>query len=320
MTNNYPKKLNERIYIIDGFDMGESERTGTYVIDELELTIVETGPSPSVKYVKSGLELLGFSLDQVKYIIVTHIHLDHAGGAVLLMEECPNAQLVVHPKGVRHLAEPTRLIAGAKAVYGTKFEELFNPIIPIPQERMVIKNDGDILKIGDTCILKFFDTPGHANHHFSIYDPVSNGMFTGDTVGVRYEQLVSDGVDFFLPSTSPNQFNPVAMQRAIELFAQMNLQSIYYGHYGMTNSPEEALSQVSMWLNIFMAEAETVYEEDKGYEELASRLEKLVKKHLSNEGISENHEVFRLIQLDLEVSSMGIIDYLTKQDKAKADY
>lgn len=315
MANKYPKMLNERIYLIDGFDMGESERTGTYVIDEDELTLVETGPSPSVKHVKNGLKSLGFSLDQVKYIIVTHIHLDHAGGVGLLLKDCPNAQVVVHPKGVRHLAEPGRLIAGAKAVYGAKFEELFDPIIPIPHERMIIMNDGDILKIGDTCILKFFDTPGHANHHFSIYDPISNGMFTGDTVGVRYEQLIADGVSFFLPSTSPNQFNPVAMQSAIELFVQMNLECIYYGHFGVTNSPQEALSQVSMWLNIFMTEAEAVYAEEKGNEELASRLHKLVKEHLRDQGISGNHAVFRLIKLDLEVSAMGMMDYLAKREK-----
>ena len=320
MANNYPKNLNERLFLIDGFDMGEAERTGTYVIDEQELTIVETGPSPSVKHVKSGLELLGFSLDQVKYIIVTHIHLDHAGGAGLLLKECPNAKVVVHPKGVRHLAEPERLIAGAKAVYGTKFEELFDPIIPIPQERMIIKNDGDILKVGDTCILKFFDTPGHANHHFSIYDPVSNGMFTGDTVGVRYEQLIADGVNFFLPSTSPNQFNPVAMREAIELFAQMDLQYIYYGHFGVTDSPEEALSQVSMWLNIFMTEAEAVYAEAKGNDELAIRLDNIVKKHLRDQGVSDSHDVFRLIKLDLEVSAMGMIDYLAKREQGGANY
>lgn len=315
MANKYPKKLNERIYLIDGFDMGESERTGTYVIDEQELTIIETGPSPSVKHVKSGMESLGFSLDQVKYIIVTHIHLDHAGGAGLLLKDCPNARIVVHPKGIRHLAEPERLIAGAKAVYGNKFKELFDPIIPIPHERMIIKNDGDLLKIGATCILKFFDTPGHAKHHFSIYDPISNGMFTGDTVGVRYEQLIPDGVAFFLPSTSPNQFNPAAMQRAIDHFAQMNLQYIYYGHFGVTNSPSEALSQVSMWLNIFVTEAEAVYAEAKGYRELANRLDRLVKEHLKNQGISENHDVFRIIELDLEVSAMGMMDYLVNKEK-----
>lgn len=261
------------------------------------------------------METLGFSLDQVKYIILTHIHLDHAGGAGLLLKECPNAQVVVHSKGIRHLAEPERLIAGAKVVYGAKFGELFDPIIPIPQERMIIKNDGDTLKLGAICTLKFFDTPGHANHHFSIYDPISNGMFTGDTVGVHYEQLITEGISFFLPSTSPNQFNPTAMQGAIKLFQQMNLQYIYYGHFGMTNTPKEALNQVSEWLKIFMREAEAAYVETKGYEELADRLNVLVKEYLRDQGVSENHDVFRLIKLDLEVSSMGMMDYLAKREK-----
>ena len=99
MDTNYPLRLNDRVHLIDGFDLGVAGRTGTYVIDEEELTIVDTGPSPSVKHVKKGLKALGFSLRQVKYIIVTHIHLDHAGGAGLLVQECPNATVVVHPRG-----------------------------------------------------------------------------------------------------------------------------------------------------------------------------------------------------------------------------
>ena len=106
MEKEYPVKLNDRMYLIDGYDLGVAERTGIYVIDEEELTIVETGPSPSIKHIKQGLETLGFTLDQVKYIIVTHIHLDHAGGTGLLLQECPNATVVVHPKGARHIANP----------------------------------------------------------------------------------------------------------------------------------------------------------------------------------------------------------------------
>src|SRR5699024_1559836 len=156
-----------------------------YVIGEEALTLVETGPSPSVKYIKQGMEDLGFTLDQVQYIIVTHIHLDHAGGAGLFIQACPNATIVVHPKGARHLADPKRLASSARAVYGDSFQELFEPIVPVPEERLLVKGEGDTLKIGPDCTLTFYDTPGHAKHHFSIYDPVSNGIFTGDTVGIR---------------------------------------------------------------------------------------------------------------------------------------
>ena len=311
MEKKYPLQLNDRIHIIDGYDLGLAERTGIYVIKEEALTIVETGPSPSVKHVKRGLEALGLSLDEVKYIIVTHIHLDHAGGAGLLMQECPNAKVVVHPKGARHLANPERLIAGAKAVYGEKFSALFDPILPIAEEKILVKSEGDTLKIGPTCTLQFLDTPGHANHHFSIYDPISNGMFTGDTVGVRYEQLMPD-VHFFLPSTSPNQFNPEAMQSAIDRLKQMNLSCIYYGHFGMTSIPNEALDQAAKWIPVFLDEAKAVVAEQKGYEELSKRLMNHVRRYLREQNIGDDHAVYPIIQLDMEVSSMGLIDYLTK--------
>lgn len=312
MKSKHPVQLNERIHLIDGFDLGWAERTGTYVINEEQLTIVESGPSPSVQHVKKGLEALGFSLDEVKYIIVTHVHLDHAGGAGLLLQDCPNAKVVVHTKGARHLADPTRLIAGAQMVYGDKFFDLFDPIVPIPQERLLVKDEGDVLEISPTCTLQFLDTPGHAKHHFSIYDPVSNGIFTGDTVGILYDQLVRDGVDLFLPSTSPNQFDPQAMQHAIDHMLGMNLTAIYYGHYGMTNNPNDALQQVAEWLKVFLVEAQAVVGEGKGADELANRLINLITNHLRELGIKDDHDVYKIIELDMQVSALGMIDYLSK--------
>lgn len=312
MKSKHPVQLNERIHLIDGFDLGWAERTGTYVINEEQLTIVESGPSPSVQHVKKGLEALGFSLDEVKYIIVTHVHLDHAGGAGLLLQDCPNAKVVVHTKGARHLADPTRLIAGAQMVYGDKFFDLFDPIVPIPQERLLVKDEGDVLEISPTCTLQFLDTPGHAKHHFSIYDPVSNGIFTGDTVGILYDQLVRDGVDLFLPSTSPNQFDPQAMQHAIDHMLGMNLTAIYYGHYGMTKNPNDALQQVAEWLKVFLVEAQAVVGEGKGADELANRLISLITNHLRELGIKDDHDVYKIIELDMQVSALGMIDYLSK--------
>src|SRR5699024_5587550 len=254
MEEKLPIRIDDRIDLIDGFDMGLPVRTGTYVIKEDELTLIETGPSPSVEHIKQGLVSLGLSLDDVKYIIVTHVHLDHAGGAGLLLESCPNAQVIVHARGYRHLEDPTKLIKGAKAVYGETFSDLFDPIVPIPEERLMEMGEGDTLSIGPKCMLEFLDTPGHAKHHFSIYDPVSNGIFTGDAVGIRYEQLIDDDVDFFLPSTSPNHFDPEVMHQTIQRVREMNVSRIYYGHFGMTLKIDKALNDVSEWLDVFAEE------------------------------------------------------------------
>lgn len=312
METKEPIRIDNRIYLIDGFDLGKPERTGTYVIDEEELTLVETGPSPSIKYVKRGLDSLGFSLTDVKYIIVTHIHLDHAGGAGLLIKDCPNAKVVVHSKGARHLIDPRKLAAGARAVYGESFAELFDPIIPVSEDKLVIKGEGDELVIGPNCTLEFLDTPGHAKHHFSIYDPVSNGIFTGDTVGIRYDQLIRDGIDFFLPSTSPNHFDPVAMQKAINRIKQMNVDRIYYGHFGMTKKIDLALDQSSQWLDVFVEEGEKTFAAGEGYAELATRFTYHVKEYLRSLNVPDDHDVYILINLDMQVSALGIIDYFQK--------
>lgn len=312
MHDKDPIRLDERITLIDGFDMDIPNRTGTYVIDEEELTLIETGPSPSVKYIKKGLETLGFALEQVKYIIVTHIHLDHAGGAGLLLRECPNAKVVVHPRGERHLIDPSKLAAGARAIYGDSFSEIYDPIIPIPEDRLIVKTEGDTLKIGPDCTLKFYNTPGHSKHHFSIYDPVSNGMFTGDTTGVRYEQLIQEGIDLYLPTTSPNHFNPNDMEESIERIRKMNLDRVYFGHFGMTEQPDEALQQVLDWLEIYVEEGEQVMMEGIGYDELASRLLEKVKRHLRTKGIPDEHEIYIILNLDMQISALGIVDYFQK--------
>lgn len=307
------QKLDERIYLIDGFDMGLPERTGSYVIIEDKITLVETGPSPSVKHIKEGLTSIGVSLEDIKYIIVTHIHLDHAGGAGLLMKECPNAKLVVHPRGERHLVDPSRLVAGARAIYGDSFSDFFDPVIPVPKERILVRGEGDELKIGEDCILKFYDTPGHAKHHFSIYDPISKGLFAGDTAGIRYGILANEGIDLFLPSTSPNHFDPNQMKASIERMQAMGLKRIYFGHFSMTENPAHALRQVSRWIDVFMKVAEEVYVERKeSYDILADRMMEKVKEHLREFEIDDDHDVYTIINLDMQINALGIIDYFQR--------
>lgn len=313
MEDKQPIRFTERMHLIDGFDLGLPDRTGTYVIDEEQLTLVDTGPSPSVEHLKKGLAALGHALESVKYIIVTHVHLDHSGGAGLLLQDCPNATVVVHPKGARHLSDPSRLTAGARVVYGDQFDQLFDPIVAIPEQRLLIQTEGDQLTIGPSCTLEFWDTPGHANHHFSIYDPVSNGVFAGDTVGIRYEQLVREGVDLYLPSTSPNQFNPEAMKNAIERMSKANLDAIYYGHFSKTDQPEQALRQSKEWLHVFLEEGHAALAAELDPTQLAERLFNRVQRYLSMQGIPENHEVYPYIRLDMQVSAMGILDTLSKQ-------
>lgn len=303
--------LGNRIHLIDGYDLGVANRTGTYVICEEQLTLVETSASPSVPYILRGLEDLGLDPKDVRYIIVTHIHLDHSGGAGLLLKSCPNAKVVVHPNGARHLAHPERLIDGARTVYGEKFDELFDPILPIPEDKLITMADQDTLRIGPDCLLLFLDTPGHANHHYSIYDPVSNGIFTGDTIGGYYPELAQQGAALYLPSTSPNQFNPEAMMKSMERIRLLNVDRIYFGHFGMSEDPNEAYRQLEYWLPLFLRTAEQAFKEEKNVEAIGARLFQLVQNWLTHQGVSTS--VDSKIQLDLELGAKGLFDYFKKQ-------
>ncbi|WP_017753544.1 MBL fold metallo-hydrolase [Calidifontibacillus oryziterrae] len=318
--NVRPIDLGNNISFFDIFDMGMEKRTGTYVIHDKSLTIIETSASPSVRYIVDGLKKLNINPKDIQYIIVTHIHLDHAGGAGLLVKECPNAKVVVHPKGARHLIDPTRLIAGARAVYGESFDELFNPILPIPEDRILIKHDRETIQL-ENRVLTFYDSPGHANHHFSIHDSGSNGIFTGDTCGIYYQDISE--FDFYLPTTSPNQFNPEAMLDSIGKFESLNVNHIYFGHFGMSNQPTDVYSKVRKWLPIFVDTAEEVYNkyETKDVKqltnEISEQLFKKIKTYLTENHIPDNHNVYDIIKLDVDICSMGLVDYLIKREGIK---
>ncbi|WP_102028134.1 MBL fold metallo-hydrolase [Salirhabdus sp. Marseille-P4669] len=312
-------ELGHDITLIDLYDLGMKERTGSYVIRAEELTIVETSASPSIPHLVAGLKQLNIDPNDVKHIIVTHIHLDHAGGVGAFLDHCPNANVYVHPKGRRHLANPSHLIAGARAVYGEAFDELFNPILPVPEERLIVKEDGETLQIGENRTLTFYDTPGHAKHHFSIHDSRSNGIFTGDTIGILYP-LVIHNKAFVLPTTSPNHFDPDAMLQSMERIRNLKVGAIYFGHYGMTDNPVIVYDQMEYWLPRFVEVGKSVMEEhpDADFkvqsQQVSDQLITKVRTYLSNQGIDKEDDIYSYLLLDMQVCAMGIVDYLRKKN------
>ncbi|WP_406687339.1 MBL fold metallo-hydrolase [Rossellomorea vietnamensis] len=306
--------IDSRISLVDLMDLSLKERTGSYIINEEALTIIETSASPSIPHLKKGLSKLNINLEDIQYIILTHIHLDHAGGAGLFLKECPNASIIVHPKGRRHLIDPTRLIAGARAVYGEKFDELFDPIVPIPEERILVMDHGEKLGLSDTCTLTFYHTQGHAEHHLSIFDSASKGMFTGDTCGIQY---TIGSKRFYFPSTSPNQFDPEKMKTSIHLYRSLPLDRLYFGHYGVSEEVSFALTEVEKWLDLFLKKSEEQYSSHVTIEEnvrtITSALIDLTGRELVQKGIDPKNPIFSLLELDMNVSALGIVDYFIKQ-------
>jgi glyoxylase-like metal-dependent hydrolase (beta-lactamase superfamily II) len=309
------KDLGHRVYLIDLYDMGLEGKTGIYVIREEKVTLIDTGSAPSVPYILHGLEKLDIRPDEIERIVLTHIHLDHAGAAGLLLQSFPNAKVVVHPKGLRHMVDPSRLIAGAREVYGERFDTLFNPILPIPEDRIFAMSDGDLLEIGGARVLRFLDTPGHASHHFSIHDSRSNGMFTGDTIGMYYPAFEAGEAPFYLPVTTPSQFDPAAMLTSLEKIRAVAPSAIFFGHFGRSEQPSEAYEQLRRWLPVYVKAGERAYAQGIGEAELADRLFREIEERCAAEKITLNARTWSVIRMDLPASAMGLLLYWKQRSK-----
>ncbi|WP_018922315.1 MBL fold metallo-hydrolase [Salsuginibacillus kocurii] len=315
MSGHKPICVAEDVYLIDGFDLNIPNRTGSYILIGDKVTIIETGPGLAVPQILAGLAELNIAKEQIAHIIVTHVHLDHAGGAGHLVNECPNATVFVHPRGLRHLADPKRLVAGTRAVYGEWFEELFDPVLPIPEHRLKEMSDSSRLNISSKRTLTFIDSPGHANHHFSIYDSQTHGVFTGDTAGIRYPDLEYYNAELYLPSTSPNQFNPEAMHHSLKRIFSLKPKTIFFGHFGPSDNTTQIYEEVSQRLEDFITIGTQVYQEHGNQTELAQQLFNYVEKDQALVKIPEEHPVRSMIQLDADISAMGLFDYFKRNSK-----
>ncbi len=194
--------------------------------------LVDTGTNASLPIVLDALRAKGLSPEQIDYVILTHIHLDHAGGAGALMRALPNARLAVHPRGARHMADPARLVAGTVAVYGeAEARRMYGEILPVAAERILETPEGVAIRLGDRE-LTFLDTPGHARHHVCIRDGRSGHLFAGDMFGLSYRELDRDGRHFVFPTTTPVQFEPAAMHASIDRLLALRPEAIYVTHYG----------------------------------------------------------------------------------------
>jgi glyoxylase-like metal-dependent hydrolase (beta-lactamase superfamily II) len=203
------------------------------VLGRRSAAVVETGASSSVPRLLAALAAHGVAREDVSHVVVTHVHLDHAGGAGALLRELPRARLVVHPRGARHLVDPAKLVAGSIAVYGERrFRELYGEIVPVPAERAVEAGEGFAFDLGERP-LRLLDAPGHAKHHFVVLDEASRGFFTGDAFGISYRETDVAGRPFLFPTTTPVQLDPPALHATIDRMLAERPERMYLTHYGV---------------------------------------------------------------------------------------
>jgi len=208
------------------------------VVENGRAAFVDVATSHCVPRLLAALEDRGLAPTDVDYVILTHVHLDHAGGAGALLRHLPGAKLVVHPRGARHMIDPSKLVAGASAVFGEdEVRRDYGDVVPVDPQRVVEAGEGFAVEVGGRT-LGFLDTPGHARHHVCIWDERSRSFFTGDTFGLAYPELASDGGVFIMPTTTPVQFDPEAMEASIHRMLERKPRSMLLTHYSRVTDVE----------------------------------------------------------------------------------
>ncbi len=295
-------------YIRPGFDASH------LIIEGDQCAFVDVGTSYSAPRLLVALEAKGLSPDAVRYVIVTHVHLDHAGGAGRLLQELPNADLVVHPRGARHMIDPRKLIAGATAVYGAeRMAQLYGEIVPAAAERVIEGTDGLTLELAGRA-LQFLDTPGHARHHFCVFDEQSRAMFTGDTFGLSYPELVTPDGAFVFPTTSPVQFDPAALHASIDRLLSFAPQCMYLTHFGRVDEVARHASELHEWIDRFTALADEVEHTDDRQQRISNGMMNMLLESLEKQDCPLTPAARReALHLDVTINAQGIGVWLDRR-------
>jgi glyoxylase-like metal-dependent hydrolase (beta-lactamase superfamily II) len=231
--------LGQGIYAIDtGFQRPRFD-AAYLLVEDGRAAFIDTGTNHAVPRLLAALDALQLPRSAVDWVIPTHVHLDHAGGAGLLMQSLPEARLLVHPRGLRHMLDPSALYQGAMALYGeTEMQRSYGQLQAIEASRAQASSDSMTVMLSDRPLL-LIDTPGHARHHHCIWDARSRGWFSGDTFGLSYGEFKSDNGALIMPISTPTQFDPDALHASVQRMLSYAPQAMYLTHYGRVDRPEE---------------------------------------------------------------------------------
>jgi glyoxylase-like metal-dependent hydrolase (beta-lactamase superfamily II) len=296
------------------------------VVEQGRAAFIDTGTNHALPRLLAALQALGLGPEAVDLVIPTHVHLDHAGGAGQLMQHLPNAQLWVHPRGLRHLVDPAALVAGATAVYGAeRVLQDYGVVQPVPADRAHATHDGQVLMLAGRALV-VADTPGHARHHHCVWDEATRGWFTGDTFGLSYRELDTPAGPWILPTSTPVQFEPEALAASIRRLLAQQPQRIYLTHYGCVGAEPGTggvprLGALLLELldgMVALAHRVHAHEPDPAarHQALKAAQLDLFAASLQAQGSALTRaEVARFLDIDLELNAQGIAVWLDRLDR-----
>lgn len=299
-------QLNQHIFLVDLKPAGFSHFIASYIIKVKKVAIIEAGPSTTVPNLLAGLRETQIPAEAVNYVALTHIHLDHGGGAGLLLHHLPNAKLIVHKRGAPHIINPDKLWTQAKQVLG-ETAELYEKPMPVPKERVIVADDGMKFALGEGLELMAIETLGHASHHQSFYEKTNEAIFPGDAAGIYMPKLKA------IVPTTPSPFQLETALSSIDKMKQLKPSMLYYSHFGQANDAIKKLqvhaNQLNLWAKII---AEGI-EKDVDVEELKHEIEQQDPlMHITREYI-KTHPIMRKGSISRSIH--GFIEYFKKKKR-----
>ena len=270
-----------------------------------ECAFIEAHTAHAIPRLLAALAAQGRKPEDVRWVVVTHAHLDHAAGASALLAACPNATLVAHPRAAKNLIDPARLIEGATAVYGeARFRELYGAVSAIPKERVRVLGDGESVELGDAK-LTAWNTSGHAYHHFIVDDPAIGTVFTGDTFGLVYPALQRHGL-FAIPSTSPTGFNAAEALKSIDKVLSLGERFVCPTHYDAHEDAAAIAAQLRRFIHRASAWVEEAAQGDEPVAAIEARLASAWWAAIAEEAPGFGPEEKTLLELDVELNAQGL--------------
>ena len=286
------------------------------IVERGRAAFVDVGTAHSVPRLLGALRAAGLARDAVDWVILTHVHLDHAGGAGQLMAALPSAKLVVHPRGARHMIDPSKLWAGASEVYGAEtMERTYGSLLPVAADRVVEAPDGFAIELGGRPLL-FLDTPGHARHHVCVWDEASRSMFTGDTFGLAYRELASARGALVLPTTTPVQFEPEALHASVDRLVSHGPRQMILTHYSRVTQVERLAADLHRETDELVALGRAVDGRPDRAARLRAGVRELFRGWVRDHGTPLPPErVDELLALDVELNAQGLEVWLDREKR-----
>ena len=300
------------IYAVDSVYDRRLQTAIHLLVEDGRAAVIDTGTANAAPHLLAALQALGIAPGQVDYVILTHVHLDHAGGAGQLMARFPNARLTVHPRGARHVKDPSRLLAATAAIYGAEqTRRIYGEVIPVAPQRVIETPEGATVRLAGRE-LRFLDTPGHARHHVAIRDSRTGHLFAGDTFGFSYRELDREGRQYIFPTTSPSQFDPPALRRSVERILSLGPEAVYVTHFGRLTD----LGRLGADLHRLIEAHAALGERCRGAGAERKRLLKegvsaLVLEERARQGwLLPSEKLLEVLALDIELNAQGLESWL----------